>query len=80
MTLNTTVLVCTHTSSNRIFEDALPCFLPIIPVLIFVGQQRADEVWLISGLSPRMKQEWNRLQRTGVSTGVRAVAPEEESE
>ena len=57
-----------------------PWFLPIIPVLIFMGQRRADEVWLISGLSPRMKQEWNRLQRTGVSTGVRAVAPEEESE
>ncbi len=57
-----------------------PWLLPIIPALIFIGQKRADEVWLISGLSPRMKQEWNRLQRTGVATGVRAVAPVEESE
>ena len=57
-----------------------PWFLPILPAMIFIGQKRADEVWLISGLSPRMKQEWKRLQRTGVATGVRSVAPEEESE
>ena len=40
-----------------------PWFLPILPAMIFIGQKRADDVWLISGLSPRMKQEWNRLQR-----------------
>ena len=57
-----------------------PWFLPIIPALIFVGQKKADEVWFIAGLSPRMKQEWTRLQRTGIATGVRAVASEEESE
>ena len=44
-----------------------PWFLPILPAMIFIGQKRADDVWLISGLSPRMKQEWNRLQRTGVA-------------
>ncbi len=57
-----------------------PWFLPLIVALIFVGQKKADEEWFVSGLSPRMKQEWTRLQRTGIATGVRAVAPEEESE
>ncbi|MBJ03788.1 MAG: hypothetical protein CMB65_03740 [Euryarchaeota archaeon] len=74
MMLHTTLLFTLAIGLNY------PWFLPIIPALIFFGQKRADEVWLISGLSPRMKQEWNRLQRTGVATGVRAVASYEESE
>lgn len=52
----------------------------ILPALIIWGQSKADKIWLPSGLSPRMKQEWARLQRTGISTGVRSVASEEESE
>ncbi|HJM41504.1 MAG TPA: hypothetical protein QF514_04685 [Candidatus Thalassarchaeaceae archaeon] len=57
-----------------------PPALSILPAAIIWGQNRADRIWLPSGLSPRMKQEWTRLQRTGVSTGVRSVANEEEAE
>ena len=57
-----------------------PFMLLLIPPAIIWGQNQADTKWLQSGLSPRMKQEWTRLQRTGVSTGVRAVNVAEESE
>ena len=62
------------------FGLAYPIALLGLPAFIVWGQRQADTVWLPSGLSPRMKQEWARLQRTGVSTGVRSVASEEESE
>lgn len=52
----------------------------ILPAVIIWGQSKADRIWLPSGLSPRMKQEWVRLQRTGISTGVRSVGSEEEAE
>ncbi|MEC9090531.1 MAG: hypothetical protein VYC11_04085, partial [Candidatus Thermoplasmatota archaeon] len=55
-----------------------PIAFLVLPIFIIWGQKKADDVWLISGLSPRMKQEWNRLQRSGISTGVRSLAPEEE--
>ena len=51
-----------------------------LPAAIIWGQSTADKVWLPSGLSPRMKQEWTRLQRTGVSTGVRSIGHEDEAE
>ena len=51
-----------------------------LPAAIIWGQSTADRVWLPSGLSPRMKQEWTRLQRTGVSTGVRSIGHEDEAE
>jgi len=57
-----------------------PPILLCIPIFILWGQSKADSHWLPSGLSPRMKQEWTRLQRTGIATGVRAVASVEESE
>jgi hypothetical protein len=59
---------------------AYPIALFVLPAAIIWGQNTADRIWLPSGLSPRMKQEWTRLQRTGVSTGVRSVANEEEAE
>ena len=62
------------------FGLAYPIALLGLPAFIVWGQRQADTVWLPSGLSPRMKQEWARLQRTGVSTGVRSVSSEEESE
>ena len=62
------------------FGMPIPIALCILPAVIIWGQGTADRLWLPSGLSPRMKQEWARLQRTGISTGVRSVAPEEESE
>jgi len=62
------------------FGMTIPIALCILPAVIIWGQGTADRLWLPSGLSPRMKQEWARLQRTGISTGVRSVAPEEESE
>ena len=62
------------------FGMVYPVALFPIPAFILWGQKRADSVWLLSGLSPRMQQEWKRLQRTGISTGVRAVTSEEESE
>ena len=74
MMLHTTLLFTLAIGLNY------PWILPAIPALIFIGQKRADEVWFVSGLSPRMKQEWIRLQRTGIATGVRAVAADEESE
>jgi hypothetical protein len=52
-----------------------PPIIFIIPVFIYGGQKLADTKWLPAGLSPRMKQEWTRLQRTGLSTGVRSVTP-----
>jgi hypothetical protein len=54
--------------------------LLILPAVIIWGQNTADRIWLPSGLSPRMKQEWTRLQRTGISTGVRSIGVEEEAE
>ncbi|MEE2812166.1 MAG: hypothetical protein VX627_03965 [Candidatus Thermoplasmatota archaeon] len=57
-----------------------PIALLFVPAFILWGQHQADSVWLPSGLSPRMKQEWSRLQRTGISTGVRAVANTDEDE
>jgi hypothetical protein len=60
------------------FGIVYPIALFALPAFILWGQAQADAVWLPAGLSPRMKQEWKRLQRTGVSTGVRAVATEEE--
>ena len=62
------------------FGMTIPIALCVLPAVIIWGQGTADRLWLPSGLSPRMKQEWTRLQRTGVSTGVRSVATEEESE
>jgi len=62
------------------FGLTIPIALCVLPAGIIWGQSTADRLWLPSGLSPRMKQEWARLQRTGVSTGVRSVASEEESE
>ena len=62
------------------FGLAYPIALMALPAFIVWGQKQADTVWLPSGLSPRMKQEWARLQRTGISTGVRSVATEDESE
>lgn len=57
-----------------------PIALLALPAFILWGQNQADTVWLPSGLSPRMKQEWSRLQRTGISTGVRAVASADDDE
>ena len=57
-----------------------PIALLVLPAFILWGQNQADTVWLPSGLSPRMKQEWSRLQRTGISTGVRAVANADDDE
>ena len=62
------------------FGMTVPIALCVLPAVIIWGQGTADRLWLPSGLSPRMKQEWARLQRTGISTGVRSVASEEESE
>lgn len=62
------------------FGMTTPIALCVLPAVIIWGQGTADRLWLPSGLSPRMKQEWARLQRTGISTGVRSVASEEESE
>ena len=62
------------------FGLAYPIALLSIPPFIIWGQKQADSVWLPSGLSPRMKQEWARLQRSGISTGVRSVATYDESE
>ena len=62
------------------FGLTYPIALFILPAAIIWGQNTADRIWLPSGLSPRMKQEWTRLQRTGVSTGVRSVGIEEEGE
>ncbi|HJM67368.1 MAG TPA: hypothetical protein QF716_00645 [Candidatus Thalassarchaeaceae archaeon] len=62
------------------FGLTIPIALSVLPAAIIWGQSKADRFWLPSGLSPRMKQEWSRLQRTGVSTAVRSVASEEESE
>ncbi len=62
------------------FGMTVPIALCVLPAVIIWGQGTADRIWLPSGLSPRMKQEWARLQRTGISTGVRSVASEEESE
>lgn len=60
------------------FGVVYPFALLLLPAFVLWGQRQADAVWLPSGLSPRMKQEWTRLQRTGIATGVRAVAFEEE--
>jgi hypothetical protein len=62
------------------FGLTYPIALFILPAGIIWGQSKADKIWLPSGLSPRMKQEWIRLQRTGISTGVRSVGIEEEAE
>ena len=62
------------------FGVVWPFTLLMLPPAIMWGQKQADTVWLQAGLSPRMKQEWTRLQRTGISTGVRAVNIAEESE
>ena len=62
------------------FGLTYPIALLILPASIIWGQSTADRIWLPSGLSPRMKQEWTRLQRTGISTGVRSIGVEEESE
>jgi len=62
------------------FGLTYPIALLILPAFIIWGQSMADRVWLPSGLSPRMKQEWTRLQRTGISTGVRAIGVEDEAE
>jgi len=62
------------------FGLTYPIALLVLPAAIIWGQSAADRVWLPSGLSPRMKQEWTRLQRTGVSTGVRSIGHEDEAE
>ena len=62
------------------FGLTYPITLLILPASIIWGQSTADRIWLPSGLSPRMKQEWTRLQRTGISTGVRSIGVEEEAE
>lgn len=62
------------------FGLTYPIALLILPASIIWGQSTADRIWLPSGLSPRMKQEWTRLQRTGISTGVRSIGVEEEAE
>jgi hypothetical protein len=62
------------------FGMVIPFMLLMIPPAIIWGQNQADSIWLQTGLSPRMKQEWKRLQRTGVSTGVRSVNRDEEAE
>jgi hypothetical protein len=62
------------------FGVVYPLALLFLPPFIMWGQTRADQVWLPSGLSPRMKQEWARLTRTGIATGVRAVSMVDEEE
>jgi hypothetical protein len=62
------------------FGVVYPLVLLFLPPFIMWGQTRADQVWLPSGLSPRMKQEWSRLTRTGIATGVRAVSMVDEEE
>ena len=62
------------------FGVVYPLALLFLPPFIMWGQTRADQVWLPSGLSPRMKQEWARLTRTGIATGVRAVPMVDEEE
>ena len=36
----------------------------ILPAIVIGLQRKADSEWLPSGLTPALRQEWNRIQRT----------------